>query len=431
MPKKRFPEIIEIKAPCSEDWNEMSGNAQVRFCSHCAKSVNNFSAMTRKQALKIVRQSEGGICVRYVKNPLNNKPVFADKIYQITRRARLAAGVLGATLSLSTLTYAQSNISAIKIEKTEISQQKNLETDVTESASGSISGTITDPNGAVIPNASVSLVNKNNFETIAVTSNEEGFYEFRKVSAGTYILKTIVVGFKTHQIDDFVIGEAENAKRDIQMDVGELGTVGFMISIEYENSLHRAVANDDLEEVKNLLARGEESVNEKDKNYGNITPLFLAVENGNIEMAQTLLDFGAKINARNNDRQTPLMLLDDDAAPNLVRLLIKHGAKINSIDKEGNTALLLASRYAKSEVLQILINQGADVDAQNKAGQTALMNAAAEGNLENVKALIQAGANVNLKNKDGEAALDLAASEEIEKLLESYGAIVGETMNYE
>jgi len=428
MSKNSFIENIEVKSPCSEDWNEMTGSDKVRFCSHCAKSVNNLSAMTRKQALKVVRRAEGGICVRYVKNPLNNKPVFADKFYQITRRAGIAAGVLGASLSLSTLTYAQGGISATVIEKTEIlRQQQNSDKDKTEGTATSVSGTITDPSGAVIPNISVSLVNKNNSETRTVTSNEDGFYEFQNVSVGTYTLKAEgTFGFKTHQIDDFFISEAENNKRDIQMDVGEQTvTVGFMISVEYENPLHRAVANNDLEEVKNLLARGER-VNSKDENYGNITPLFLAVENGNMEMTQTLLDFGAKVNARNSNKQTPLMLLDDDATPDLVRLLIKYGAKVNLIDAEGNTALILASRYAKPEVLQVLLSHSIDADAQNKAGQTALMNAVEESNLENVKVLIQSGANINLKNKNGETALDLTSDEGIEELLESYGAIVEE-----
>ena len=63
--------------------------------------------MTRKQALKIVRESSGRICVRYIQNPVDKTPVFADRLYQITRRAGIAAGVLGASLSFSSLTYAQ------------------------------------------------------------------------------------------------------------------------------------------------------------------------------------------------------------------------------------------------------------------------------------------------------------------------------------
>ena len=61
MSKKSFIDSIEVKSPCSEDWNEMRGNNQVRFCSHCNLNVNNLSVMTRKQALKLVRKAEGRI----------------------------------------------------------------------------------------------------------------------------------------------------------------------------------------------------------------------------------------------------------------------------------------------------------------------------------------------------------------------------------
>jgi hypothetical protein len=69
MPKKGFLDSIEVKTPCLQSWEEMRGNEQIRFCDHCAKDVNNLSEMTRKQARKIVAQSNGGICVRYIRRP--------------------------------------------------------------------------------------------------------------------------------------------------------------------------------------------------------------------------------------------------------------------------------------------------------------------------------------------------------------------------
>jgi len=87
MSKKSFIDAIEVKNACSEDWDEMKGTARVRFCSHCAFEVNNISELTRKQAMRLVRESDGRICVRYVRHPVDNTPVFADKFYQITRRA--------------------------------------------------------------------------------------------------------------------------------------------------------------------------------------------------------------------------------------------------------------------------------------------------------------------------------------------------------
>ena len=428
MSKYSFLEKIEVQTPCSEDWKEMRGNSEVRFCSHCSKSVNNLSAMSRKKALKIVRESKGNLCVRYIKNPVTNAPVFSGELHQITRRApRLAVGVMATALSLSSMAYAQGGVDLIDsntVSQTEVLNEKNAD-NKKDGAAASISGTITDPNGAVIPGVTITLSSETMGERQAVT-NDEGFYEITNLTAGDYTLRADVPGFMMYRIEKLSVTESKNSKQDFSMQSGveSIVMVGLVaISPDYANPLFKAVENENLVEVKNLIARGAD-VNEKDENFDDITPLFLAVENGNLEIIQTLLDFGAKPNKRDNEKQTPLMRLDEDATPELVRILIKHGAKINLTDKEKNTALILAARSANAEVLQVLIDHQADINAQNEEGQTALMNAAEAGNLEAVRTLILAGADVNLKNKDDETAWDLADNEEIEKLLENYGAKV-------
>ena len=99
---------------------------------------------------------------------------------------------MGASLSLSTLTFAQGAPILAKRDfhpQTEVSQADSSEKDKTESTQASVSGTITDPNGAVIPNISVVLINEENKETRNVVSNEEGFYEFKTVAAGNYTIR--------------------------------------------------------------------------------------------------------------------------------------------------------------------------------------------------------------------------------------------------
>lgn len=437
MSKNEFLKQIEVKNPCSQDWDEMTGNDQVRFCSHCNLNVNNLSAMTRKQALKIVRESNGRICVRYVQNPVDKTPVFSDKLYQITRRAGIAAGFLGASLSLSTLAYAQGEPVRPRLinNETEISQTEKPDEDKTESRTASLSGTLTDSRGNFASGVSVTLTNLKTNESFYADTNVDGFYEFKNVSAGTY--KLFVLNEKGNvQLDYLEISEASENRQDLALTLPTVAEVtvelpdtelqvmgGAMIStFTYYNPLSSAVSNDDLEEVKNLIAKGAD-VNGREKEAKNITPIFLAVENGNLEIAETLLNFGAKINARDDEKQTPLMKLDEDASAEIVRLLVKHGAKVNQTDKQGNTALILAAESATAEVLQELINSGAEINVQNKEGTTALMRAAYDDDLEKVKILLLAGAEVNFKNSDGETAWDQTSEEEIEKLLESYGAI--------
>lgn len=429
MSKKDFRKsLFTVKSPCSQAWDEMKGNDKVRFCEHCALEVNNISTMRRKDAVRMVRESDGRICIRYVKNPQTNAPVFADKLYQISRRAPiLAAGVMTAALSLSSMTYAQGGISPIKdsTEQTVVSRQKDSKKDKTESPAASISGTILDPQGAVIPGIVVSLVAGNDSPVRTAASNEEGIYEFKNVAAGTYTLKADGAGgFADFQTEGLIVTAGNELKTDITMAVGAAyQTVGDISVVGYELPLLQAVSEGEPNKIKSLLVVGA-NVNGKDKNYDGITAMFVAVENGNIETVRMLLDFGAKINVRDEGKRTPLMRLDGDSTPELVKLLLSYGAKIKAIDKEGNNVLHHAAYFAKGEVLEILINEGANINAQNEEGKTPLMIAAEYENLEAVKALLDAGADVSLRDKENQTALQIALEndyKEIAELLNTFG----------
>jgi hypothetical protein len=66
MPARVIPlETIRVASPCEKSWDEMSGDAQRRFCDHCGKHVHNLSAMTRSEAEKLICESAGSLCVRY------------------------------------------------------------------------------------------------------------------------------------------------------------------------------------------------------------------------------------------------------------------------------------------------------------------------------------------------------------------------------
>lgn len=439
MKKNNFLDSIRVASPCTQDWNEMSGNDKVRFCEHCALEVNNLSAMKRKEAMRLVRESEGRICVRYVKNPETNAPVFAEKLYQITRRAAVAAGVLGASLTLSTLVYAQDKPISIS-QKTQVETSAENQTDKndTESPTGTISGIITDSSGAVVPNATVTVSNEKTNETRAATADDKGFYEFKNIAAGTYKLEAGAgAGFTAVEITGIEISGETQFRQDISLSASEsvvievtadgaafgATTMGVISVVSFREPLLSAVSAEDFDEVKNLIARGAK-VNAKDKNYGNSTALHVAVDMGNMEIAKFLLDMGAKINARDRNRRTPLMAIDSDATPELVRMLLDHRAKINAFDAAGNTALIIAAEYENAEVLRVLLDAGANIDAQNKEGKTALMMAAENGYYDNVKVLLEAGADASLSDKDGKTALDLSGDggETIQELLKSYNA---------
>jgi hypothetical protein len=422
MKKSGFIDSVPVQSPCTEDWNEMQGNDQTRFCSHCSKNVNNLSTMTRKEARKLVRASGGNLCVRYVRHPSNGGPIFANHLTQIARRAsRLAAGVVSASITMTTLAYAQGGIpSRAEGEKSSLSEHAASDRTSTPSPSGSITGTVTDSAGAVIPGATVSLVDRRGEQLRFVTSSYEGAFEFDSLQPGSYRVEVTANLFQKTVVDNVEVGSGRVALNNVEMSIGEhvvlMGVVAS--SVEYEGEIATAVFEDDINAVSNLIALGE-SVNKREEDR--TTPLFIAVENGNLEMVRLLLAHGARVNARNKAKQTPIMRLDEDASTELVELLLAYGAKVNVIDENGYTPLMIASSDADASIVSALLTAGSKIDAQNNEGMSALMMAAFRDDVDVVKVLLEAGANVHLKDKKGETAWDQTGDEEIENLLVAYG----------
>ncbi|MCA1594494.1 MAG: carboxypeptidase-like regulatory domain-containing protein, partial [Acidobacteria bacterium] len=51
-----------------------------------------------------------------------------------------------------------------------------------------VQGTVTDPNGAVVPGATVTLVNKETNRSQEVKASDEGFYRFTSLAPGSYAI---------------------------------------------------------------------------------------------------------------------------------------------------------------------------------------------------------------------------------------------------
>lgn len=56
---------VRVAAPCEAEWDEMRGDERVRFCHRCSLNVYNLSAMTRREAERLVTRTEGRLCVRF------------------------------------------------------------------------------------------------------------------------------------------------------------------------------------------------------------------------------------------------------------------------------------------------------------------------------------------------------------------------------
>ena len=56
---------VRVAAPCPADWERMTGVERVRFCAQCRLHVYNLSAMTRREAERLITTSEDRLCIRF------------------------------------------------------------------------------------------------------------------------------------------------------------------------------------------------------------------------------------------------------------------------------------------------------------------------------------------------------------------------------
>ena len=101
-------EHVVIAAPCDENWANMAGDDDVRFCSKCAKNVFNLSMMSQKEAEAVLRAgNDGELCLRFYRRSdgtvlTDDCPVAARRM-RFWRRAKTiaAGGLIAAALGLT------------------------------------------------------------------------------------------------------------------------------------------------------------------------------------------------------------------------------------------------------------------------------------------------------------------------------------------
>jgi hypothetical protein len=93
---------------------------------------------------------------------------------------------------------------------------------------GSIRGTVTDPNSAVIPAASISLANKETNEQRTAVTNAAGEYTISSLPPGLYTLKITAGGFETLW-QDIVLNVNQDLRVDSSLVVGQVATDPYLI----------------------------------------------------------------------------------------------------------------------------------------------------------------------------------------------------------
>jgi len=191
--------------------------------------------------------------------------------------------------------------------------------------------------------------------------------------------------------------------------------------------LHMAVWGGHLEVARLLLKKGADiQAREKD----NETALYYV--GNSLPLAKFLVTEGLKINdTKSSAGNTPLAIALQRGNLEMAEYFLAGGADALYKDREGSTTLHMACWRGKKGLIELLLRKGVPVDARDNAGWTPLLLATIMGNQEAVKALLARQADVNIKNQNGLFPLFQAAKDgkkEIALQLLAAGARAGDSM---
>lgn len=189
--------------------------------------------------------------------------------------------------------------------------------------------------------------------------------------------------------------------------------------------LHRAVEEGDMDTIEDLLNEG---VPVDGSFPGEWTPLMKACSKGDRLIVEYLLQNKSNPN-QHKELFTPVMACciatfnDEHERAECLSLLFQYGANPNARDKHKSTALINASANGLLELVNLLLSTpNIDINAQDKEGWTALFHAISNNHKPIVERLLLAGADISLKEcRHDMTAVDIAEAKNLKELSDILG----------
>ena len=97
---------------------------------------------------------------------------------------------------------------------------------------GTVTGTVSDPNGAVVAGASVTIKNTETNKANTVTTNDQGSYTVPFLLPGRYTVSATSSGFKTTTMENITVRVDDRLTVDVQLQVGTSAQVDIVANTE-------------------------------------------------------------------------------------------------------------------------------------------------------------------------------------------------------
>ena len=144
---------------------------------------------------------------------------------------------------------------------------------------------------------------------------------------------------------------------------------------------------------------------------GASSSLYVASQEGHVEVVKLLISNGANVNDKRTDGGTSaLYAASQEGHVEVVELLITNGANVNDkTTDDGTSSIIAASDQGHVHVAELLLSKGANINDTDNNGTSSILAASYQGHVHVVKLLLSKGANINDKDNDGTSSI-IAAS---------------------
>src|SRR5436190_1349809 len=88
-----------------------------------------------------------------------------------------------------------------------------------------VTGTVTDPSGAVIPGVTITVTNVATGTSREVLTNEQGIYAATQLQPGTYNIKAELTGFRPQVFSNVALPVNQTVTLNAKMEVGALSDI--------------------------------------------------------------------------------------------------------------------------------------------------------------------------------------------------------------
>ncbi|XP_078575954.1 putative ankyrin repeat protein RF_0580 [Branchiostoma floridae x Branchiostoma japonicum] len=240
--------------------------------------------------------------------------------------------------------------------------------------------------------------------------------------------------FRQRKLSSLVYDDDEVEELWAAVDSGNFGQVRKLSRGELEldrvygdrafNFLWQAGFKNHLDIVRELIRAGAD-VNWRQPSTGD-TLLMFAVKMQKEELVCTLLeecDPPSDVNLPNSCFEIPLHAAVDAGNVDLVQILLQSRAKINFKNVDGDTPLHYAVKHDNKEIASILLDSGCRSDIANDKGLTCLHLAAMGNNMDLVQLLVKAGCDANARDKAKKFPQDYATDQAIVDYLDMQPAM--------